>query len=165
MDIMELGALGELVGGVAVVASLLYVGHQVRQNARSVRAGTFADMADSFNRFNLALATDPGLGTVVERGRHDRDGLESAQRFKFDHFQLGIFRIIETLFYQTGQGAAEEDLWQAIHQTLSFEMRQPGVRAWWRENPHGFTESFTRYVEGVTDSQESQTTKDRAETV
>ena len=36
MDIMELGAIGELVGGVAVVASLIFVGVQVRQsnNAR-----------------------------------------------------------------------------------------------------------------------------------
>ena len=43
MDIMELGAIGELVGGVAVIASLLYVGLQVRQTnqinrAESVRA-------------------------------------------------------------------------------------------------------------------------------
>ncbi len=32
MDIMELGAIGELVGGVAVIGSLLYVGLQVRQS-------------------------------------------------------------------------------------------------------------------------------------
>ncbi len=29
MDIMELGAIGELVGGVAVIGSLLYVGLQI----------------------------------------------------------------------------------------------------------------------------------------
>ncbi len=34
MDIMDLGAIGELVGGLAVVASLLYVGQKLtlRQN-------------------------------------------------------------------------------------------------------------------------------------
>ena len=31
MNIMELGAIGELVGGVAVIASLVFVGLQVRQ--------------------------------------------------------------------------------------------------------------------------------------
>ncbi len=36
MDIMELGAIGELVGGVAVIASLMYLGVQVRQNTRSI---------------------------------------------------------------------------------------------------------------------------------
>ena len=38
MDIMELGAIGELVGGVAVVGSLIYVGLQVRQSNRLAQA-------------------------------------------------------------------------------------------------------------------------------
>ena len=38
MDIRELGAIGELVEGVAVVASLLFVGVQVRANTREQRA-------------------------------------------------------------------------------------------------------------------------------
>ncbi len=36
MDIMELGAIGELVGGLAVIGSLIYVGIQVRQNTRTL---------------------------------------------------------------------------------------------------------------------------------
>ena len=32
MDIMELGAIGEMVGGVAVLATLIYLVVQVRQN-------------------------------------------------------------------------------------------------------------------------------------
>ena len=37
MDILELGAAGELVGGVAVVASLVYVGLQIRHNTAATR--------------------------------------------------------------------------------------------------------------------------------
>ncbi len=37
MDIMELGSIKELVGGAAVVASLIFLGLQVRQNTRSVQ--------------------------------------------------------------------------------------------------------------------------------
>jgi len=37
MDIMELGAIGELVGGVAVIGSLIYVGLQIRHNTRVLR--------------------------------------------------------------------------------------------------------------------------------
>ena len=39
MDIMELGAIGELVGGVAVIASLIYVGLQVRQSTIATQVG------------------------------------------------------------------------------------------------------------------------------
>ena len=37
MDIMELGAIGELVGGVAVVATLVYLAVQIRQGNRAGR--------------------------------------------------------------------------------------------------------------------------------
>ena len=38
MDIMELGAVGELVGGVAVIATLVYLAAQIRQNTRAAMA-------------------------------------------------------------------------------------------------------------------------------
>jgi hypothetical protein len=41
MDIMELGAIGELVGGVAVIGSPLYVGLQVRQSNRHFSRSSF----------------------------------------------------------------------------------------------------------------------------
>ena len=40
MDIMELGAIGEMVGGVAVIASLIYIGLQVRQSIGKPPSGT-----------------------------------------------------------------------------------------------------------------------------
>ena len=36
-NIVELGAIGELVGGMAVIGSFLYVGLQIRQNTRAVK--------------------------------------------------------------------------------------------------------------------------------
>ena len=46
MDIMELGAIGELVGGVAVIGTLVYMALQVRQNTRQ-GAATFTYMLSS----------------------------------------------------------------------------------------------------------------------
>lgn len=46
MDIMELRAPEELVGGVAVVAPLISVGLQVRQNTRAVQSTTHSQMLD-----------------------------------------------------------------------------------------------------------------------
>ena len=40
MNIMELGAVSERVGGVAVIASLIYVGLQVKQSNRLSAAET-----------------------------------------------------------------------------------------------------------------------------
>ena len=62
MDIMELGAIGELVGGLAVIASLVYVGVQVRQNTFAVRASAAQAFADSINGMNLVVAGGQSRG-------------------------------------------------------------------------------------------------------
>ena len=53
MDLNQLGNLGEFVIGVAVVASLIYVGIQIRQNTRATHAATLQelcrDMREQFN--------------------------------------------------------------------------------------------------------------------
>ncbi len=67
MDIMELGAIGELVGGVAVVASPLYVGVQVRHSTAVARAVSHHGIIDSFNEFRLAHGRRPRSDSRLSR--------------------------------------------------------------------------------------------------
>ncbi|NNL85421.1 MAG: hypothetical protein HKP27_07195 [Myxococcales bacterium] len=58
MEITELGAIGELVGGVAVIATLIYLAIQVRQGTKQAAASSMIDVIGSFNRnHELVLAS------------------------------------------------------------------------------------------------------------
>jgi hypothetical protein len=61
MDIMELGAIGELVGGIAVIASLIYVGLQVRQANRQARDEAARGVANQFDRYIETIVADPDV--------------------------------------------------------------------------------------------------------
>ncbi len=83
MNIMELGAIGELVGGVAVIGSLLYVGLQVRQsNERSrqtlelERAQANREMSGHFAEV-LGSLREPELMDLVQRGMSDWSALST----------------------------------------------------------------------------------------
>jgi hypothetical protein len=55
LTLQDLGSLGELIGGIAVVASLIYLALQIRQNTRS----THASMAQSvYSRDALRVPSD-----------------------------------------------------------------------------------------------------------
>ncbi len=60
MNIMGLGAIGELVGGVAVIASLVYVGFQVKQYTNTVRASSFRRRS----AFNSVRGTSRSFGSL-----------------------------------------------------------------------------------------------------
>ena len=55
MDIMELGAIGELVGGVAVIGSLIYVGLQVRQSNEVAKSESIRGIAAESNQIMLKV--------------------------------------------------------------------------------------------------------------
>ena len=118
MDIMELGAIGELVGGVAVIGSLIYVGMQVRQNTQATRAQAVTTLFAAQLQGETALIGPGGaiaLGRALERptelsrdealqvGAYLYNGLISIQH-TFEMYTLGLSS--EAAWRSTWMGAA-----------------------------------------------------------
>ena len=53
-----IGAIGEVVGGVAVIATLLYLAIQIRQNAQSVRNAASLSVNEGLAEINRRLSND-----------------------------------------------------------------------------------------------------------
>ena len=68
MSIQDLGSVGELVGAVAVVLSLLYLATQIRQNTQATRASSYEDVAQGVRAFMALIAQDEGLAQIYLRG-------------------------------------------------------------------------------------------------
>ena len=56
MSIQDIGSIGELVGALAVIISLIYLATQIRQNTRAVRIQITQAIMESSNRIGDALA-------------------------------------------------------------------------------------------------------------
>ena len=69
MDIMELGAIGELVGGVAVIATLIYLAspgapeHPFRSEGRPLHA-----LNNSYTTVYGLIAQEPDLAEIYAKG-------------------------------------------------------------------------------------------------
>ena len=92
MDIMGLGAIGELVGGVAVIGSLIFVGLQVRGSNHLARAATELEATpacdpDVINKgqalLECKLADEPGSQQLVQATIF-REGFETGQIISSD---------------------------------------------------------------------------------
>ena len=64
-------AWAEIVGAVAVVVSLLYVGNEVRRNTTATQAATYQEVVNASNEYLLALASDSALAEIVGRAEAD----------------------------------------------------------------------------------------------
>ena len=68
MNWEAISALGQIIGAIAVVVSVIYLALQVRSNARQTRLASMRSMSDAFNQFLQGLAGNPQIMYFVNDG-------------------------------------------------------------------------------------------------
>ena len=67
----------EAVGAIGVIASLVFVGVQVRQSAEATRGATVLQLKENWSQFNLTLLENPeivdALDDVLDAGFEEAD--------------------------------------------------------------------------------------------
>jgi len=111
MDWTMVGAIGEAAGAGAVVASLLYVGRQVRQNNRIARAEAYRDVTMGWARLLHLWADDrPAAKALVRSGSGTRlTDLAEDDREAFLLRIAATFRVFETIYHQVNEGVLDSE--------------------------------------------------------
>jgi len=73
MNWQAIGVVAEIVGAVAVVASLFYVGRQMKQTALAIRGQTFEGLSSATNESTRLFLSDPQLIDITKRGLSGRE--------------------------------------------------------------------------------------------
>ena len=82
----ELGNLGDFIGGIAVLVTLVYLAIQIRQNTAQVKIGseiartdTYARSVESFSNFRGLLISDSEMADIYLRGCRDIGSLNRVE--------------------------------------------------------------------------------------
>ena len=129
MTIQEWGALGEIIGGIAVVISLIYVGLQVRQNSNSVRASSQVAIRLLSTDITTQLAA-PEMARIYVTGLDESSNLPVEDRVRFHSLMLSLFGVYEAFFFQVYFGLVPEKHQPTLNMAI-FHLRKNGVREWW----------------------------------
>ena len=101
MSLQDWGALGELVGGFAIIVSLLYVGLQIKHGNREAKAATLQATMDSEMFLQAEALRYAGTWEKVLAGKHLEDGEETRRgillysmmmtlhQIQYDQFKTG----------------------------------------------------------------------------
>ncbi len=93
MDIMELGAIGEMVGGVAVLATLIYLAVQVRQGNKTERAQAHRSWTREMNHAFFSPLQEPEFANMVRRAGEDFASLSGDEQLAVSAFWAAIISL------------------------------------------------------------------------
>ena len=132
MSIQDWGAIGEVVGAIGVILTLLYLATQIRQNTRQIRSEGHQGITDSYSATLGQLLADDELFKSIVRGCQDWDSISAFQQSQchiFFHQHLMHFRVA---FQLHDKGAIDDDVYRSVEDVHIRFMANPGNRVWWK---------------------------------
>jgi hypothetical protein len=158
-----LGAIGEVVGAVAVVVTIGYLAVQIRQNTRSLRAGAFQQYRQQSAELSRLLA-EPDMASIYRTGLYSPDRLTEEGRTRFAAMMVFAFNSEENFFLLRKLGLIDDTLWAGGRTAyLRWLLRHDGAARWWERNRQMMSPAFCEYVEalGGEENANQQTEADR----
>ena len=149
MSLEQLAALGELVGGLGVIATLLFLALEVRSNSRILRANAKTAGMESFANYNEMIATDPFVAPIIQamlRGEGAR--LDEVERFRFTAVVRALIQRMEAQYFQYVEGLVDEAYWTQRRVWLKGFLENPALQEWWELEARSaqVTEEFVRHI-------------------
>jgi hypothetical protein len=149
VDWTAIGAIGEVLGAVAVVLSLVYVAAQVRHNTTALSRAASADAIAGIRNWNQSLIEDPVMVRIFSQGVEGMDALDEDGRARFVVLMLNFLKTYEDMHYQFSKGAMEPEVWQGWAGLGELYITGPGIQQYWSERRHFFSPAFQRWVDGL----------------
>jgi hypothetical protein len=143
-----IGALGQVIGAIAVVATLLYVAREVRQNGRSLSISALRDTTAQWNQLSEMIATSPDLAEIVSKGNKSYDDLSETELLRYDAYVQTFFDNVDSYRSLVTDYGVDKDL-AALARIVSSRIHIPGFKAWWAANNSDYADSFVSWIEAV----------------
>lgn len=147
IDWRMVSAIGEIVGAVAVVFSLIYLGRQIGLQNRESRIQSVNELTRQWNDFLGVLTEHRDLCETWLKGMSDFHALDPPRLVQFSACIGRLFRIYESLWQHNQEKRFTEDMWSGVERAMYDAMTYPGVRAWWPTRAHWYHTAFIEHIE------------------
>ena len=151
MNWEAIGAVGEIIGAIAVVLSVVYLAVQVRQNTDAVRGNATVDALAGAREVNARLIDDPTINEIFIKGIAGMDNLTPAERNRFVALMFTLFKTFEQLHYQYKCGVLAPEIWAGWEAAFRAYSSSPGGQQYYRERKATLSADFQEWLETPSD--------------
>ena len=149
MSIVELGSLGEFIGALAVLATLIYLAMQVRQSNRHDRATARQAVLSNYISRSFQTAESPRLTKILRDALADYSNLDPSDKTAFDLFEQFWWGNLYQAILSKEDGLLDDESFAMISDGFIGSIITPGGRDYWQEarkNP-SIPKKLVSYVE------------------
>lgn len=148
MNWAAIGAVGEILGAIAVVATLIYLAKQIRQNSQAVEVAALRDTTDQWNQWSEVLATSSDLADIVIKGHKSYRQLPAAEAERYGAYVQMFFDSTESYRALVLEHRVQKNL-DVLEKIVGRRIALTGFSEWWADNHTDYDAQFVDWVNSI----------------
>jgi hypothetical protein len=141
--------LSGIIASVAIIASLVFVGLQLRNSADQQRIATAAGYYEIF-RDHFRAIENPEIIPLFLRGLdHGWESFNDEERTKLNLYYTMVTRGYQVMHYQASKKVFERDFWEYTQVHLADHLGSRYYRDFWAARRRHFPKAFQAVMDGL----------------
>ena len=134
--------IGELIGVLVIVMSLIFVALQIRQNTRTMLHDARSAMRERIFNFQLMMAQQENLADIWHRGNGAFESLNELEQKRFLMIYAYEFSAWSEAYSSFQEGMLTSSFWDSMKIAIKEELECIGARKYWEHRKHWYVDSF-----------------------
>ena len=130
MNVSLIADYADILAALAIIASLVFVALQVRQNTAELKNSHWEGVIDRVNGFH-ARALDGETAKIIQKGRQGFNDLDDVERIAFEGWIHEFVTSMAAVRGLSKTGVLRPQMLEAADQRVRWMFRHQGVREWW----------------------------------
>ena len=138
MSLQELASIGEFIGGLAVLLTLIYLAIELRSNTKTLKAEVNNTTYIDWSEFNTMMSQHPHR-EVIARAFNPQEKFEKfdpADQFTVACVARTMIQKFSASFFQYKAGILDAENWASYMTYCRSVFSLPVFAAWWKEERH-----------------------------
>jgi hypothetical protein len=152
-----LGAIANLLAAIGVIATLIYLSIQIRQNTKAVRSSSIQNLVQGFSTTAQAAIENEHIIPLLLKGNAGADALTEVERARLHFWFIMTFRRFEGVYFQRDLGIVDADVIDGFERSHLAVLASKGAQEWWATSKGIFNSGFVRYVEQLLENSPPKT--------
>ena len=157
MNWEAIGAIGEIVGAAGVIATLVYLAYQIRQNTTQLEQNTLAAKAAAQNASNEALRENRkaifeslDMSEIYLRGNRKPEELDEVSLLRYRLIIMNVTEVMLEIYTQTLITGFSPETWHTQGTTLVKRVLATSGGQWfWANFADNYTADFRAEVDRI----------------
>ena len=149
IKLSEWASIAEIVGAVAVVVSLLYVGLQVNDNTSAIRSTAANDATVTMQAWYLEIGSNRQASDMWFNAITSQVPVDTHDEFQFMMMMHSAMMGMQNSFLLSQEGTIDAEFREATTRAIVAVKDLPGMDRYWRQRRTFFHSGFAEYVDGL----------------